>query len=266
MPQAARPTAQALVQHLRSGGLDREYRVYIPAAVSNPAPLILNLHGRSGSAEFQERYSGFVPVADREGFILISPEGTGGMRAWSAGATAPSTVDDVAFLSALVDQSGADLCLDTSRIFVVGMSNGAFMASLAACRIVQISAVAMVAGVDTPTACVHAAPALAIHGTEDKLVPYSGGKVRGVWQYAGAVSAISAWASVNGCDAAPSNDIFSDHIARIQFKDCRARTELLTIDGGGHTWPGAQPYPDLGPTSYELNGAEEIWRFFASLR
>ena len=263
---AVERSSEASVQQLRSGGIDREYRVYIPAAVSNPAPLVLNLHGRSGSGEFQERYSGFIPVAEREGFVLISPEGTGAMRAWSAGATGPSTIDDVAFLTALIDKASADLCLDSSRIYVAGMSNGAFMASLAACRIVQISAVAMVAGADLPTQCAHAAAALAVHGTEDKLVPYLGGKIRGSWQYGGVVNAVSGWAGVNGCDSGPLSDLISDHVTRTQFKNCRARTELITIDGGGHTWPGAQPYPDLGLTSSEMNAAEEIWRFFMASR
>jgi len=263
-PQAAAGTT---VQAFKSGPIDRSYRVHVPVAVQRPAPVIINLHGRYSNGEYQERYSGFLPASDREGFLLVSPDGTGAIRGWSAGATTGSSVDDVAFLGDLISRLEQQYCLDTGRVFIAGMSNGAFMAALAGCRLGnRVAAIAMVAGTAGPSLpCKGATPVIAFHGTDDTIVPFRAGRVRGTMAYPGASAAMAAWAAQNDCGANPEDAPTSDHVMRFVYGGCDAKTEFVVIHGGGHTWPGATPNRDLGPTTSELNAAEVSWAFFESV-
>jgi polyhydroxybutyrate depolymerase len=248
----------------------REYLVYRPSGPSSdtPLPLILNFHGRGSDAETQERYSGLVPVAERVGFIVVSPEGTGSPRGWSAGATTASQVDDVEFVRHLLASIEGEQCVDASRIYATGFSNGAFMASKLACRMGdRIAAFAAVAGVHGGgEACVRAVPALAIHGTKDDLVPFEQGTVRQAYTYLGARAETRAWAALNGCSSAVVSERLSPNVTRESYTTGKAPVVLYVLSGGGHTWPGASDIPGLGPTIREVNAAETIWAFFSSYR
>ena len=263
-PQAAAGTT---VQAFKSGPIDRSYRVHVPVAVQRPAPVIINLHGRYSNGEYQERYSGFLPASDREGFLLVSPDGTGAIRGWSAGATTGSSVDDVAFLGDLISRLEQHYCLDTGRVFIAGMSNGAFMAALASCRLgSRVAAIAMVAGTAGPSApCRQATPVIAFHGTADAIVPFGTGRIRGTMAYPGATASMAAWAAQNHCAPLPVDHPTSTLVYHLAYSGCDAKTELIVIHGGGHTWPGATPNRDLGPTTSDLDGAEAIWAFFESV-
>ena len=62
---------------LQSGGLTREYRLYVPAAyrAGTPVPLLFNLHGYGSSNVEQEAYGDFRPVADTANFLVVHPNG-----------------------------------------------------------------------------------------------------------------------------------------------------------------------------------------------
>ena len=86
----------------------RDFKTYVPQAYldnSNEAvPLLLNLHGYGSVNWQQEIYGDFRPIADAENFIICHPNGTldpDGSLYWNAGFE--STIDDVGFLSALID-------------------------------------------------------------------------------------------------------------------------------------------------------------------
>lgn len=258
--------AAAPSRQLMSGGLTRTFRVHAPESLERPAPVVINLHGRYAYAELQERYSGFVPVSDREGFLLVTPDGTGAIRGWSAGATTGSTVDDVKFLGDLIAYVGRTYCVDTGRIFVAGMSNGAFMAALAGCKIPEVSGIAMVAGTAGPsTPCRGPLPVIVFHGTADTIVPFKAGMVRNTMSYAGAAPLVAKWAEHNRCTGTAHEDT-GQPVAHLVYEGCHAATEFVVLYGGGHTWPGAVPVPDPGKTSTEISAAEEIWRFFSAVQ
>jgi polyhydroxybutyrate depolymerase len=246
----------------------REYLIYRPPGPSadTPLPLVLNFHGRGSDAAIQERYSGLLPVAERVGFVVATPEGTGSPRAWSAGATPPNGIDDVAFVARLLDAIEAEMCIDATRVYATGFSNGAFMASKVACHLGdRIAAFAAVAGIAASGSnCKSDVPALAMHGTRDGIVPFEKGSIRSTYPYAGARGELQGWAENNGCASKLNAERLSQNIVRETYASGRAPVVLYIFQGAGHTWPGAPDSVGLGVTVRELNAAETIWAFFSS--
>ncbi len=86
----------------------------------------------------------FRPLADREGFLLVAPEGQGDPRHWNVPpyipdnngvySPAPGEADDVAFTLTLLNQLEKDLCVNERRVYATGFSTGAAMTALLACR------------------------------------------------------------------------------------------------------------------------------------
>lgn len=255
---------------LTSGGIERDYRLHLPPnyKIAEATPLVLNFHGLGSDAFQQEIYSGLVPVSDREGFILVSPNGTGMPRAWASFANIPTGADDVLFTRDLLDTLQSDLCVNKARIYSTGMSNGAFMSSRLGCVLSErTAAIAPVAGVYFPLeACGKPVPVLIFHGTLDRTVPYNEGLIFGLLPYAGVSTYASGWAQHNGCAATPHGTAVSEHVSKETFIACKgAQVTVVTIMGGGHTWPGAAiEIGRPGETTKEISAAEEIWKFFAS--
>ncbi len=256
------------VRTVQSNGGPRQYRILLPAGFhrAEPAPVVLNFHGLGSNANEQEVYSGLVPIANREGFILVSPEGLGSPRNWSAFANLPLGANDVLFVNDLLDQLEREFCIDKDRVYATGMSNGAFMSSRLACDMsARLAAVAPVAGVYFPSvACSETMPVIAFHGTNDGTVPFETGRIFGVIPYAGARAGASAWSRHNGC-AEPASVAVSAKVTRESFGGCRngADVVLLVVEGGGHTWPGAAiEIGSPGATTQDISAAEEIWKFF----
>jgi len=136
---AYRDSAAGSRQSLVVGGVERVYVVRTPRDLAGrgaPAPLVLVLHGGGGNASIAEGMTGFSELAEKTGFIVVYPEGSGRFRGrlltWNAGHCCghamEQRVDDVAFISALLDRLGADYPVDPRRIYVTGMSNGGMMA------------------------------------------------------------------------------------------------------------------------------------------
>ncbi len=264
---------QTSALRITSGGIDRTFRIHISArlAAADRAPVVLNFHGLGSNATEQEFYSGLVPVSDREGFLLVSPDGTGATRGFSSFRNLGTGVDDVQFTRDLLDRVARDFCIDAARVYSTGLSNGAFMSSYLGCVLSdRIAAIAPVAGVYRPQGCARAIPVLAFHGTDDRVVPYDGGTVLGLLPYDGAVKGASGWAAANGCTPSlgSKETKLTEHVRRTDFLACGAvaSVSLVTVEGGGHTWPGAIDVPTLGPVTKEISAADMIWAFFKEQR
>lgn len=259
--------------------MEREYRLHLSARAKpgDRAALVLNWHGLGSSAQEQEPYSGLVPVSDREGFVLVTPDGTGTPRGFAAFGIPINGANDVQFARDLVDTLARELCIDTARVYSTGMSNGAYMSSRLGCEIGdQIAAIAPVAGVYMPPGlpCKRAMPVLAFHGTDDAVVPFEGGLVLRLLPYSGADAAAMAWAA-NNPGVVPSacgnttavTSVISEHVERRDYEGCAGvPVGLVIVRGGGHTWPGAPDVRALGVTTHEISAAEIIWTFFKDHR
>jgi polyhydroxybutyrate depolymerase len=256
---------------IESGGLQRTYILHVPPGYdgAHALPLVLDLHGFNGNARQQAIYSGLPAKGDAAGFITVSPNGTGDPPMWTYTALAGATgVDDVAFISDLLDKLERDLCVDAQRIFSAGMSNGAAYSQVLACNLPgRFAAVAAVAAVVSQPRCADQPVAIiGFAGTDDPCVPFDGGVVQCGQKLpvAGAKDAAAAWATHDGCDATPVTKQVSAHVSSISYGNCKDGTAvvLYVIDGGGHTWPGAIDVPRLGETTHEISATDLIWDFF----
>jgi polyhydroxybutyrate depolymerase len=286
---------------LQSGARERSYIVHVPKdTLTNPWPVVLNLHGGGSSAAGQQAYSRMDEVADREGFLVVYPNGTGRLAehllTWNAGGccgyAARNNVDDVAFIRAVIDDLAERAEIDRERIYATGLSNGAMMAyRLAAEASDLIAAIAPVAGArrSLPATARRPVPILHIHSVNDTRALYGGGlgppypltSVR--VQHPSVEQLLGQWAKYDGCPARPSvsppvrgEGHSASHTAtRLTYGPCNAGAEivLLKLNGPGHVWPGASTdylgevlgsqSKAFGPTTNVIDANREIWRFFS---
>jgi polyhydroxybutyrate depolymerase len=284
------------------GGEARRYVLYVPSAGAGPRgrPVVLAFHGGGGNPGEFRASAGLDAVADREGFAVAYPAGTGPLRdrllTWNAGSgccgpALERAIDDVAFVRTLLEDLVQVVPVDRARVYVTGHSNGAMMAYRVAAEASRlVAAVAPVGGAmqlpgfapELPT------PVLHIHSVDDPRALYEGG-LGPPFPLGGARTrhqpveeGLAAWRSVNGCaDSArvverrPSGEGVtpSGHRAeRLAWDRCTsgAPVELWRMHGPGHAWPGAAVPPTrarlLGPPTDVLDAAEEVWRFLRRFR
>jgi polyhydroxybutyrate depolymerase len=261
-PCAAAPTAGDHTLTLTIGGVHRTAIVHVPAGLpaGRRSPLVLALHGYRGSGPEMESYSGFDPVADRNGFIVAYPSSYG--TYWNSTA-APDLPDDVAFLGGLIKALEHRFCV--SHVFATGVSNGGGMVALLGCDLSgELTAIATVAGgyANQPP-CHPARPlsVLEIHGTADQVVPYFGPRRRPTSD--GLPPFVNGWAARDRCTARPTSTAIATRTTLFTFGGCAdgVVVEHIRIAGGRHQWPGANP-PDPGPPA-TICASCTVWRFFA---
>ena len=274
--------AAPVSETLKSGGDIRNYWLVRPEGLekTKPAPLLMVLHGSAGSGEDMMTVTqrGFERLADKEKFVVVYPDAL--ERRWN---DQGGTVDDVGFLLAIVDKLVADGLVDKNRIYVAGISNGGMMAQRLACEQAdRIAGIATVAGglpepLQATCKPARALPVLVIHGTEDPIVPWSGGAVAGFEDFGKVLSARETakfWAANNRCGdggviaAEPDRDPKDGTRVKMEvFASCPAgaAVKLAAVEGGGHTWPGGYQYlPErfIGRTSQDVDANMLIWDFF----
>jgi polyhydroxybutyrate depolymerase len=260
---------------------DRFYVVELPARPTG-APLIVALHGGGGSPDQFARASGLARAALRAGYAIVFPAGTGrrgeSLLTWNGGYccgyASRNRVDDQAFLTAVIRDATDRYDLDASRVYLTGMSNGSIMIQTFAARNPGlVRAIAGVAGtMDTRRNRVQGrVPALIIHGTADPMVPYGGGQgdtslTRTEFSSVPAVveAFLAPWGRVQ--TASRTIDRRNDGTS-VKVTDHtsggRVVLRLMTIEGGGHHWPGGRKARlDRGKTE-EIDANTEILRFFA---
>ena len=274
------------------GGLERTYRLYVPSAFgkAKSMPLVIVLHGGGGTGERMEHLTlgGFNKLADRDGFVVAYPDGLG--RAWNDGRKKTikrrahlEKVDDVGFVSGLIDHLSKDLNIDSKRVYVTGISNGAMMSFRLACDLSgKIAAIAAVAG-SLPgelagTAPARPVPVLILNNTKDPMMPYDGGDIRFGKLVLGKVlstpDTVKFWVRHNASHPRPVTTRMPDTDPRDGTRVRRevyaagkagAAVVLYVIEGGGHTWPGGRQYlPErfIGRTCRDIDASEIIWGFF----
>lgn len=273
-------------------GLERTYRIHMPPSYdkSTPLPLLIALHGGGGTGENMEELTlgGFNRLSDKEGFVAVYPDGI--EKHWNDGRENVSyrahqeKIDDVGFISALIDHLAKQSNIDTKRVYATGISNGAIMSFRLGCELSEkIAAIASVAGSmpeKLPTRCLpsRSISALIISNTEDPLVPWGGGEIRfGLRRFGRVLSipeTVKFWSTHDQCSSSPLITWEPDkdpkdgtRVRKESYNQCRESSEVLlyAIEGGGHTWPGGHQYlPEwiIGKTSRDIDANEVIWDFF----
>ncbi len=266
-----------IVDSIFVGGIYRTYRLYVPTIYTGATarPLILNLHGYTSNALQQQQYTNFKPIADTANFLMVYPQGTkdgSNQPYWNAGFST-TQVNDIAFLSALIDSLDLTYNINLNRVYSTGMSNGGFMSHTLACELSnRITAIASVTGGIFTTQygsnChpTRPVPVMQVHGTADATVPYAGNMSQGMMPID---SVVRYWVKKNNCNPTPTfsnvpNTNTTDGCTAEHYKysggNLGSTVELYKIIGGGHTWPGF-PFGGAG-TNMDINASKEIWRFF----
>src|SRR4051794_10686067 len=195
-------------------GRERTYALHLPPAVTTGTvlPLVLVFHGGGGEGKQMPALTGMNGIADREGFVAAYPDGID--RNWNDGrfsqaiTTQRFNLDDVGFVSALIDELATTLPIDRSRVFATGISNGGMFSQRLGCELAdKVAAIAPVAGSLSELLVPGCAPArpmpvLMIHGDADPLVPWNGGPVAGSGNRGRVLSVadtVSRWVALDGC-------------------------------------------------------------------
>lgn len=262
---------------LTVGGLQRTYLVHAPAGPANG--LVINLHGAGMNGQQQADLTDYNSVADRYGFVVAYPNGIDTTWADGRGASLPDRqgIDDVGFLSALIERLSRDYGIPPGHVFVTGMSAGAFMANRLVCEradlVTAIAPVAGTLGAATPCAPSQPVSVMAVHGTADPVVPYGGGPMNGRGGPSDIVSApalVERWREMDRCPGPlVSAPAATGEVQQMTATGCADNTEvtLVQINGGGHTWPAGRfslPADVVGPTSFAVNASAASAEFFAA--
>ncbi len=283
-------------------GVERRYRVHVPAGLVQPRAVVVVLHGGGGEglgvADAGEHpLSVFRAVADREGFVVVYPEGLpardrAGNRGWvdcRSDNTVASGADDIAFLATLTERVRAELRLTSEQVFMAGGSNGAQMTlAFAFHRPELVGAVAAGSGNlperPLPGPCTigpgKPVPIVLVHGTADIQMPYDGGCVADIGGACNRGRVVSAeatrdrWLEINGLvgveptvsvvdldpgDAGPANHLVYAGSAPVEW---------WRLDSAGHTVASRtvliEPNRLTGAQNRDIEFAEVAWAFFAS--
>ena len=254
----------------------RPYKLHVPTGVTPTtlAPLLVMFHGFSVTGAVEESYMRIAPVAEAHGFLYAYGDGTSdkdGNPFWNATDGCcnlyGSPVDDVAYFDAIVDDVSAKYNVDKKRIYVLGHSNGGFMAHRLACeRSSRIAGIAALAGDNylDPTKCKpseHVA-ILQVHGDADQTILYPGGSTS-QGPYPSAHASVASWAQKNGCTGALGGTATLDLDANLAGNETKAETyagcpagvdvALWTIQGGMHA-----------PAFLRPAWGENVWTFLSA--
>lgn len=264
----------------------RSYLLHIPQqANATPLPVVISLHGGGGNAQQHREATGMDISADRDGYIVVYPNGSGHLSehllTWNAGNCCgyaqKQGIDDVLFISVLLDDLAQKTSIDKKRIYAVGHSNGGMMAHyLGEMLPDKIAAIASVSGAHIPlTLTSRAIPVLHIHSVDDPRALYYGGlgppfPLTGSRVLHSSVDeTLAAWVRLNGCSTTATEKAYrklnGQTATQLVYEHCRNDAEVMLwkLTGAGHGWPGGKSNREalVGPATQVIDANYEIWKF-----
>ncbi len=277
-------------------GRERQYLVHLPPSFNNSKklPIIFGLHGGGGTYKNTIRFYNLNSLADKNGFIIVYPNAVN--KAWTMpGITSrvkniDNGVDDVKFISVLLDSLIANYKVDSNRVFCTGISRGGMFSFYLAYKLSnRITAIAPVCGGISQTIAgdysfQHPIPALIINGTNDPLVRYNGGAGKFNKRNAENEDAdmlpteelVEKIVKLNNC---ASNPVVTKIPDIDETDGCNAvdniytcknvRVEFIKVVNGGHTWPGGSQYLPkfiIGKVCRDFSASEKIFDFFMKVK
>ena len=259
--------------------LNRSYQIYVPAtySVTEPIPLVFNLHGGASTATgYLNSIGDMRPIADTANFIIIYPQATtdsSGNPTWHLGGenSKSTSVDDVGFVSHIIDEISSIYSVDLERVYVTGFSNGGYLAYEIACllsnRIAGIGSVAGHMFIDTYNYCdpSHPTPVINIHGTEDFYDGIAG-------YYLDQNLSNRYWTEYNNTDTDPvityientnTQDGSTVELHSWPNGDNGISVIHYKVMGGGHSYPNLNPSSSKGYENGDIDSNSEIWNFLS---
>ncbi|WP_335119783.1 extracellular catalytic domain type 1 short-chain-length polyhydroxyalkanoate depolymerase [Nostoc sp.] len=252
----------------------RTYYFYTPKSYNpdRPMPLVLVFHGDDGSGRSISNVTRFNELADQKGFIVVYPDGID--QKWSLRGNAQGRVDDVLFVSALIDHLQQQISIDSHKVYATGFSRGGILTQALACKLPdKIAGFASVAGslpVRLKPNCQPQTPIsmLMINGTNDHDVLYEGDDHTQRGALVSISDMVDFWRSHDQCTSSNQSPQFSEvQVKTSLYKGCSGNSEVwqLAVVNGGHFWPGGSSTDEsLNKFNAKLglNASETIWNFF----
>jgi polyhydroxybutyrate depolymerase len=275
-PAAAPPSnaCQAGDQTLNfvADGNPHQALLHVPRGARGRLPLVVAFHGARYGARFVSVYYGLSPIADKEQFAVLYPQASHNVF-WEL---PPDQAEDVDAVRVLLDRAVALSCIDSSRIYATGASNGGGFTARLGCEMAdRLAAIAAVAGGYGPLGPCHPSrplPVLEIHGTNDQVVPYGG---TGENHDGSVAHFLGEWRELNGCTGSPLRKNLRPGATRLLWTHCAGGSvvEHLRLARTKHVWPGGDPGraglktprdPRDDPTG--VDAAEVVWDFVSRFR
>jgi polyhydroxybutyrate depolymerase len=277
---------------IESQGLTRFYKFHVPSSYrkDQPMPVVLVFHGGGGYPGAVRYQTDFDKVADKKGFIVVFPAGhhriwKDRLLFWNDGRTPKndpsfSKVDDVGFVDALLNDLTQFFNVDEDRIYATGLSNGSEMTYRLACELSdRIAAIAPVGGQraigeygQTPPKAISL---IHFHGKLDNWAKYDGGAPPSSFfkgKLKPVLETIQTWISHNECSSESVETRRIDQAIITHYGPGKSDTEviLVTLEDGGHTWPGGKMTESerdylgigTGPINQDISAMEMMWEFF----
>lgn len=273
-------------------GIRRTYIVHIPPQYDpqKEFPLVFLFHGGGGNAKQALENYRLVEKANKEGFVLVAPNGTGRLKnkllTWNVGFgfgyAMTNNIDDIGFIRKLITEIEETLSIDSKRIFATGISNGGilchFLAAKLSDKIAAIAPVVATIGgkrnIDEPYILPpqpsEAVSVIAFNGYLDEHIPYSGGLQKKsvgkpVWVKS-AQEMHSFWTKMNQCSSIPNSEVNNhDEYKKITYDKGINDSEVIQylIFNQGHAWPGGKkPRWGADAPSKTVNATDLMWEFF----
>lgn len=270
-------------------GVSRNYLLHVPASYrrTTASAVVLLFHGGTGSAAGVGPITGgFTGLSDRSNFIAVYPDAVAGR--WDDGReTTPTPTNDVAFVAALLDSLATEYNVNAKRIYATGISNGGMMTLRLACELSERFAAVATVAANMPAALApgcnpsRPVPLALFSGTQDPLMPYSGGSIQTLsgigsggtvlsvpetvdfWMRKNAVTGLTQNTALPDTDATDgtTTDLFS-----YGGTASAGEVALYRVNSGGHTWPGGTQYLPaalIGKVSKDFSANDALWAFFA---
>jgi polyhydroxybutyrate depolymerase len=263
--------------------LERTFLLHVPPQYDGktPLPLVMAFHGGMGTGKLTEKMYGWSEKADKEGFLVAYPNGTGTFQTWNAmngcGPAFKKNIDDVGFVKALLKDIESRVKVDPKRVYATGMSNGAMLSHRLAAELPDLfAAIAPVAGsiggkenadakekrIPEPASAVSVC---IIHGLADQNVVYNGGQTNAGVEKGridlSVADAVDFWKKVNGCSGSPKKEeLASGNVIKESYSGDKGDVVLFTIVKGKHAWPGSKRDGMNGAPT--ISATDEAWAFF----
>ncbi len=278
MPRSTRPG---------SGTVDRTWRLHVPASARPGSPAVVFLHGLGGNSRHGLKTTGWKEAADRHGFLLATLDGLCkhpsmpailplNPRGWNDGSGrgfwAEEEIDDLGFVSRVLDRLVADHGAAPDRLYLTGHSFGASMTFRAGEALGnRIAAIGPVAGVlwNPAPRLPRPVPLTFVVGELDPLTPPDGAEARRFGRQPAKPptrDGTAAWAAASGCSGS-SADSSRSGLLIDSWEGCQGGSQVFHVEilGQGHGYPGGTgglPEAIVGPTVDTYAAAEELWSFF----
>jgi polyhydroxybutyrate depolymerase len=275
-------SVSAQVKSFQFEGVKRKYLLYLPASYQSNTnqsfPLVFNFHGGGMTVAEQMLYTKMNETADKNNFIVVYPSGI--KQDWNVGfeMSYQNGTNDIGFVKAILDSLKQEYRIDDKAVFATGLSRGGFFCHrLAAEMPDDFAAIASIGGpLPDSVKYYHRSDkrvsVMQVHGTADEVVKYDGKNEA----YASAPATYGYWATQNSLAGRKeskkvlnTNRKDNTSVTIQEVSDKSVTVSLITVENGGHTWPGGVSYNigyPLGNTTMDVDINELMWHFFSKNR